>query len=64
MRRSVERLKGVERLDFDMDSGRASLFFVPGESVSHEDIRKAVQNSGFTPVRVEIAGEVQNYTDE
>lgn len=64
MRRSVERLDGVSKLEFDMESGRASLFFVPGKSVSHEDIRKAIQDSGFTAVRVEIGGVVQSYTEE
>lgn len=56
--RSVERIKGVKTVSFDINKGLGRLTFRPGKSVDAEDIWKALQKSGFTPVKIEVRGEV------
>ena len=56
MRRSVERVDGIRKLEFDLNSGRGTVFFNSGKKVSHEALWKAIEKSGFTPVEIESRG--------
>lgn len=58
MKRSVERIEGVRQFEFDLNTGHGAVLFEPGRSVSSATLWKAVQQGGFTPVRVESGGEV------
>ena len=57
MKRSVERVGGIKRIDFDMNLGRGTLLFDPGKKVAPEAIWDAIKKGGFTPVEVEIGGQ-------
>ena len=57
MKRSVERVKGIKRIDFDINLGRGTLLFDRGRTVTSEAIWDAIKKSGFTPVEVEIGGQ-------
>jgi len=56
--RSVERLDGVRKVEIDLNSGRGTVAFEPGKTVAPAVLWRAINESGFTPVRVETKGEV------
>ncbi|NOX59962.1 MAG: heavy-metal-associated domain-containing protein [Planctomycetes bacterium] len=58
MQRSVERVEGVRKIDFDLNTGRGILTFEPGKTVAPAALWQAIKESGFTPTRVETKGEV------
>ncbi|MCH7840593.1 MAG: heavy-metal-associated domain-containing protein [Planctomycetes bacterium] len=61
--RSVERVEGVKSVVIDLNTGRGAVTFEPGQAVSPAKIWKAIEDSGFTPVRIEIGGEVYRGSD-
>jgi len=58
VKRSVERVQGVERVEFDLNTGRGTVTFRPGSIATLEDLWHAIQESGFTPVRIETENKV------
>ncbi|MCH8805763.1 MAG: heavy-metal-associated domain-containing protein [Planctomycetes bacterium] len=56
--RSVERAAGVRKLDFDLNTGRGTVSFEPGKSVTPQTLWEAIARSGFTPERIELNGTV------
>ncbi len=58
LQRSVERVKGVASFQFELDSGRAAVRFEKASPVRLSRLWQAVIDSGFTPDRIESAGEV------
>lgn len=58
MKRSVERVDGVRRVSLDLASGRALVVFDKGRPATLEDLWRATGESGFTPERIEMNGEV------
>ena len=58
MRRSVERLDSVKQLGFDLNTGKGIVEFAPDKKPSNQELWKAIEDSGFTPLQIEIAGEV------
>lgn len=56
MRRSVERVDGIKKLEFDLNSGRGIVVFDAGKQISAEALWSAIEKSGFTPVEVESGG--------
>ncbi len=53
IKRSVERVAGVKNVEFDLETGRATVTFELGKTVSPADLWQGVKDSGFTPVRIE-----------
>ncbi len=58
MQRSVERVNGVKKVEIDLNTGRGMVTFEPGNTVAPAVLWKAIKESGFTPVRVEMKGKV------
>lgn len=58
MQRSVERVDGVKAVEIDLNTGRGTVSFEMGKSVTSEALWQAIKESGFTPVRVEMKGEI------
>lgn len=58
MQRSVERVNGVRSVEIDLNTGRGEVIFRSGQSVTSEALWQAIKESGFTPVRVEMKGEI------
>ena len=58
MQRSVERVAGVKKVVLDLNTGRGAVTFEPGKTVASAVLWQAVKDSGFTPVRVEMKGDV------
>ena len=56
MRRSVERIDGIKKLEFDLNTGRGTVVFDAGKQISPEALWKAIEKSGFTPVEVTSRG--------
>ncbi len=56
--RSVERVAGVTTVKIDLNTGRAEVWYERGQSIKPAELWNAVIKSGFTPVRVELNGEV------
>ena len=56
MRRSVERIDGIKRLQFDLNTGRGTVMFNAGKRISRETLWDAIKKSGFTPIAVESRG--------
>lgn len=56
--RSVERVEGVKSVVIDLNTGKGAVTFDPGQAVAPAQIWQAIEDSGFTPVRVETRGEV------
>lgn len=44
----------MKRVEFNLDSGHAAVFFETGKTADPAQLWKAVLNSGFTPLAVEI----------
>ena len=61
--RSVERVEGVKNVVIDLNTGKGAVTFDPGQAVSPAKIWQAIEDSGFTPVRIEIGGEVYRGSD-
>ena len=59
MKRSVERVKGVNKATIDLNTGRMFVWFKTGKTVESAQLRRAVLESGFTPTRI-IARENQS----
>lgn len=57
MKRSVERVDGIKRVDFDINLGRGTLIFDQGRKITREAIWDAIKKAGFTPVEVEMGGQ-------
>lgn len=58
VKRSVERVDGVEEVTFDLNTGRGSVRFQAGRKLEPAELWEAVKGSGFTPERIEIGGVV------
>ena len=58
VQRSVERVEGVQKVVLDLNTGRGTVTFEPGKTVSSAVLWQAIKDSGFTPVRVEMKGEL------
>ena len=56
--RSVERVAGVKAVKIDLNTGLAEVWYKRGQPIKPVELWKAVIKSGFTPVRVELNGEV------
>ncbi len=56
--RSVERVDGVKKVTFDLNSGKGSVSFERGKTVAPTILWQAIKASGFTPVRIETKGAV------
>lgn len=56
MKRSVERVKGVKTIVFDLQKGQAKLWYDADASVEPASVWKAVKKAGFTPVEFVSAG--------
>ncbi len=54
MQRSVERVQGVEKVEINLNTGRATVTIGAGKTVAATDLWQAVKDSGFTPVRIEM----------
>lgn len=64
MQRSVERVDGVKKVQVDLNTGRGAVTFEPDKSVAPDVLWRAIKDSGFTPVRVEMKGEVYEGSDQ
>lgn len=55
---AVKKIEGVESAKVSLNEGRASIVLRPGNSVRLEQIRKVVNDQGFTPkeARVKAVG--------
>ena len=58
IKRSVERVKHVKAVGFALKTGIASVEFEPGKKAALPDLWTAILESGFTPVKIELNGEV------
>jgi len=58
VQRSVERIDGVARIQVELKTGIGRVTFAPGRRVAASRLWQAIQESGFTPVRIEIGDEV------
>ena len=63
MQRSVERVEGVEKVEVDLNTGRATVTFAAGKTVAAADLWQAVKDSGFTPVRIDMGDRVYEGRD-
>ena len=56
----MKRIEGVESVDVSLKEGTATVKLTPGNHVTVEQIRDAIQKNGFTPkaADVTIAGKV------
>ena len=63
MQRSVERVDGVKKVEIDLNTGRGTVTFERGKTVAPAVLWQAIKESGFTPVRVEMKGEVYEGPD-
>lgn len=58
MKRSVERVQGVQKVSFDLNTGRGALAMKQGVTVEPEKLWSAIKSSGFTPIKIESQGQV------
>ena len=58
VKRSVERVDGVDNVEFDLNTGQGVMSLEPGKTIVPAELWQAVKSSGFTPVKVEIDGRV------
>ena len=58
VQRSVERVDGVKKVQVDLNTGRGAVTFEPGTAVAPAALWQAIKDSGFTPVRIEMKGEI------
>jgi len=56
--RSVERLDGVKKAELDLNTGRGTVTLDKEHKLTGKMIWDAIVKSGFTPVRVELDGQV------
>ncbi len=56
--RSVERVEGIKSVVIDLNTGKGAVTFDPGQTVSSAKIWQAIEDSGFTPLRIETGGKV------
>ncbi len=56
MRRSVERVDGVEHMSMDVSTGRGEVWLREGATVSPRALWQAIKQSGFTPRKIETEG--------
>ncbi len=63
MQRSVERVEGVEKVEINLNTGRATVTMADGKTVAAADLWRAVEDSGFTPVRIEMGDSVYEGSD-
>ena len=56
MRRSVERVDGVQHVSMDVSKGRGDVWVREGATVSPEALWQAIKQSGFTPLKIEWIG--------
>lgn len=57
---AVKKVQGVESVKVSLNEGRAMIVLKPGNSVRLEQIRKAVEEQGFTPkdAKVKAVGDL------
>lgn len=56
MRRSVERVDGVDYMSMDVSTGRGEVWVREGATVSPKTLWQAVKQGGFTPRKIEMEG--------
>lgn len=49
LEKNLKELKGVERVEINLEEGMATLTLKDGETVEDETINQVVEDSGFTP---------------
>lgn len=56
VKRSVERVKGVEKVTIDLKTGVGRVTFTARQKPETEALWRAVEESGFTPTKIELRG--------
>jgi hypothetical protein len=51
---AVRKLEGVDSVAVSLDSGLAVIRFKPGNHVTVQQVREAIQRNGFTPKAAEV----------
>jgi len=52
LEKKLKRLEGAESVRIDIERGIAVISVAKGKSILEENLRKAVQNAGFTPRKI------------
>lgn len=55
--KKLNTLDAVRKMEVQLEKGRVLLAFKEGQSVTKDEIQKAVANAGFTARTIEFAGE-------
>lgn len=58
VKRSAERVKGVEKVAIDLSTGVGRVTFMARQKPKAEALWRAVEESGFTPTKLELGGQV------
>lgn len=55
--RSLQDVDGVDRVETDLNTGIARVWFTPSKKPNPKDLWRAVKDSGFTPSKIVIGTE-------
>lgn len=57
---SLEKLAAVEKVEADIKNSQFLISFKPGASVDPDELKKAVEDAGFSIARLKLSGDFKN----